>query len=78
MAQLAYRIGAARVANGWTYSQLATRAGGGIRGPMIEGIEQQTRDAQIGTLVRIAKALDLHSFDALLGPMPLDELDPGA
>lgn len=76
MAQIAYHIGTARVARGWTYDQLASRAGGGVRGVTVEGIELEARKVQVITLIRIAQALGVRSFDSLLGPMPLDDLDP--
>lgn len=68
MAGLAVRIGAARVAKGWTYQQLSSEAD--VSAAIIKGIEQGERDPRYSTLVKLCRALGCSDLGGLLGSLP--------
>jgi DNA-binding XRE family transcriptional regulator len=69
-AYLAVQVGTRRHRKPWTRAQLATRAAVNLR--QITQIETGERDPHFTTVIKVAKALELHALDELLGPMPFD------
>ena len=72
LSEVGYRVGSLRFDQKLTWAQLAHLAGGGVRGPQIQGLESGDRDVHLTTIIRIASALGIRSLDSLLGPMPIE------
>jgi transcriptional regulator with XRE-family HTH domain len=68
-AELAVRIGELRHSHSWSWTELGKRAG--VHAKQVEGIEMGIRDPQFSTLVKLARALELHPMDELLVALPL-------
>lgn len=68
-AALAVRVALLRIGKGWNRAQLAEAAG--IHAKQVEGVETGGRDPAFSTVVKLSKALDVRSFDELLGELPL-------
>lgn len=67
-AELAVQLGTLRVAEKWSWTDLANKAN--LRLIQVQEIEAGGRDPAFSTLVKLAVALRLRSLDELLGPLP--------
>jgi transcriptional regulator with XRE-family HTH domain len=71
-AELAVRVATLRLDREWNWTDLATAAK--VNGRQISEIESGKRDPRLSTILKIARALELHSLDELLAPLPLSAL----
>jgi ribosome-binding protein aMBF1 (putative translation factor) len=72
-AELAFRIGTLRQARAMNWRQLAKKAE--IHTKQVQGIESGQRDPSFSTLLKLARALELHSLDELVVELPLTASD---
>lgn len=68
-AELAVRLGTLRWLRGWNWRQLGEEAG--VHPRQVEEIEAGVRDPSFSTLIKLARALGLHSLDELVVELPL-------
>ncbi len=66
---LAVRLAKLRLERDWNWTELANAAG--VSWKQVEEVETGHRDPQFSTVVKLAKALEVHSLDEMLGELPL-------